>query len=106
MPKTFPNVLIYINSKYPYKELCYLCEKIITNFQIRFYYDHIVNNGTSPKNIGQFCTELLSENFAVVHVDMVAKSVTRAVKDQRFNFVTKLSSLGELSDSAFIGNVS
>jgi hypothetical protein len=82
---------------YPYNVLCDLCVKVIMNFRIRFIYDSIVNNRTSPDDPSNLCSELLSENFAVVHVNMVAKSVTRAVKDQRFNFVAKLSSLGEFS---------
>jgi hypothetical protein len=81
---------------YPFKLFCKLCKKMIHQYQIRFVYDYIVRNESDPKNLVSFCNKFLTENVALVKVEMATKSLTRAVKDQRFNFVSKVSSLGEL----------
>jgi hypothetical protein len=62
--------------------LCNLCSKLIKNYRIKFFYDHVVNGGIDPDDTDKFCSKILSENVAVVKVEMATKSVTRAVKDQ------------------------
>ena len=48
-----------------------------------------------PSNFDEFCNKFLKENVAVVKVEMATKSLTRSLKDKRFNFVSQLSSLGK-----------
>jgi hypothetical protein len=87
---------IITRQDYPFKLFCKLCKKMIHQYQIRFVYDYIVKNESNPKNLVAFCNNFLMENVALVKVEMATKSLTRAVKDQRFNFVSKVSSLGKL----------
>jgi hypothetical protein len=42
-----------------------------------------------------FCNTFLTQNVALVKVEMATKSLTRSLKDKRFNFVSQLSSLGK-----------
>jgi hypothetical protein len=53
-----------------------------------------MNGWPDPNNLDGFCSKFVIENVALVKVEMVAKSLTRSVKDKRFNFVDQLSSLG------------
>ena len=61
----------------------------------RFVYDHIVKGHPNPDQPMDFCNKFMMENLALVKVEMASKSVIRSVKDQRFNFVAKVSSLGK-----------
>ncbi len=83
-----------IKSEYPFTVLCQLCRNVITKQRIRFVYEQIMNGWPDPNNLDGFCSKFVIENVALVKVEMVAKSLTRSVKDKRFNFVDQLSSLG------------
>jgi hypothetical protein len=62
---------------------------------MRFKYESIVNNALDPGSVEKFCKKFLMENVALVKVEMATKSLTRSIKDKRFNFVSQLSSLGK-----------
>ena len=62
---------------------------------MKFIYNHVMDGGPDPEVPREFCSKMIRENFAVVKVEMASKSVTRTVKDQRFNLVSKVASLGE-----------
>ena len=81
--------------EYPYSVLRNLCEKILRTHYLRFVYNHIVDSGPDPSNTEAFCNKLLRESASVVKVEMATKSLTRSLKDKRFNFVSQLSSLGK-----------
>jgi hypothetical protein len=83
-----------IKSEYPFTVLCQLCRNVITKQRIRFVYEQIMNGWPDPNNLDGFFSKFVVENVALVKVEMVAKSLTRSVKDKRFNFVDQLSSLG------------
>ena len=82
------------NLEFPYNILCHLCFKIIRDNRIKFVYETIVH-GEPDTGAAVFCATLIKENFAFVKVEMATKSITKTVKDQRFNFVSKVSALGE-----------
>jgi len=68
--------------------------QIAKSNRIRFVHDHLVNGGPDPDLYKEFCSKLIKENFSVIKVEMATKSLTRTVKDQRYNLVSKISSLG------------
>ena len=80
---------------YPHKALCSICYKLFKNFRTRFIYDFVVNKGPDPRLVDLFCDKFLVENLATVKVEMATKSITRSVRDIRFDFVGQLSSLGQ-----------
>ena len=45
--------------------------------------------------LDELCIKIISENVATVKVEMATKSITKSVKDKRYNFTTQISSLGE-----------
>ena len=81
--------------EYPYSVLCNLCDQIRKTHYLGFLHYFIVNGGPDPSKYGSFCNSLLGENVAIVKVEMATKSLTRSLKDKRFNFVSQLSSLGK-----------
>jgi hypothetical protein len=83
-----------IKNEFPNSVFCSLCEKIIKAQRIRFVYEHVVNGGPNPDDLDDFCDKFVTENVALVKVEMAAKTLTRSLKDKRFNFVEQLSSLG------------
>ena len=83
-----------IRNEFPNSVFCSLCEKIIKAQRIRFVYEHVVNGGPDPNDLDNFCDKFVTENVALVKVEMAAKTLTRSLKDKRFNFVEQLSSLG------------
>jgi hypothetical protein len=73
-----------------------LCRKIVKSYKARFLYNYIVKkNEPNPDHWDTFCDTLLTQNVALVKVEMATKSLTRSLKDKRFNFVSQLSSLGK-----------
>jgi hypothetical protein len=98
-----------LKNEYPFTVFCSMCRKIIKSQRIRFIYENIVNGGLDPdifsnqpnNNLEHFCDQFIKENVALVKVEMATKSLTRSLKDKRFNFVSQLSSLGELNLSIF-----
>ena len=84
------------NSKdYPYQVLCKLCKRLVRSFKMKFIYSHVMDGDPDPEVLRDFCFKMIRENFAVVKVEMATKSITRTVKDQRYNLVSKVSSLGK-----------
>ncbi len=83
-----------IKNEFPNSVFCSICEKIIKAQRIRFVYEHVVNGGPDPDDLDDFCDKFVTENIALVKVEMAAKTLTRSLKDKRFNFVEQLSSLG------------
>ncbi len=69
----------------------------------RFVYDYIVKGHPNPEQPKDFCNKFMMENLALVKVEMASKSLLRSVKDQRFNFVAKVSSLGKFYTWMFNG---
>ncbi len=84
-----------IRNEFPSSVFCSLCEKIIKAQRIRFVYESVVNGGPDPDDLDDFCDKFVTENVALVKVEMAAKTLTRSLKDKRFNFVEQLSSLGK-----------
>ena len=92
-----------LKNDYPFTVFCAMCRKIIKSQHIRFIYENIVNGGPDPdifsnplnNNLEHFCNKFIAENVALVKVEMATKSLTRSLKDKRFNFVSQLSSLGK-----------
>jgi len=84
-----------IRREYPYSVFCGLCNAIVKTKRFRLMYENIVNGGLDPINLDNFCNAFIQKNIAVVKVEMATKSITRSLKDTRFNFVTQLSSLGK-----------
>ena len=81
---------------YPNYVFCDLCRKIVKSYKARFLYNYIVKkNEPNPNRCDTFCDTLLTQNVALVKVEMATKSLTRSLKDKRFNFVSQLSSLGK-----------
>ena len=85
-----------LKREYPYSVFCGLCKAFIKTNRIRLTYESIVNNGSNPSNLEDFCDDFIKKNIATVKVEMATKSITRSLKDTRFNFVSQLSSLGKL----------
>jgi hypothetical protein len=83
-----------IKNEFPNSVFCSLCEKIIKAQRIRFVYEHVVNGSPDPDDLDIFCDKFVTESVALVKVEMAAKTLTRSLKDKRFNFVEQLSSLG------------
>ena len=89
------NYITKKTGKYPYSVFCKMCVKMIKKFRAKFSYEHVVNGGPNPLTLDVFCNEILTKNIALVKVEMATKHLTKSVKDMRFNFVSKLSTLGE-----------
>ena len=82
--------------EYPKSVFCGICKNIVRNNKMRFVYEKILNDGLDiNKNFDEICNKLLNENVALVKIEMVTKSITRSIKDERYNFVAQLSSLGK-----------
>jgi hypothetical protein len=64
-------------TEYPNNVLCYLCNKIIQNYKIKFLYNHIVDDEPDPISPEFFCEKLFLENFALIHVEMATNYITR-----------------------------
>ena len=84
------------SSSFPFNVYCELCRKIIRYHRMRLVYDHFVSNATNPDDFDAFCLDFISNHVALVKVEMVSKSVVRSIRDQRYSFMSKISSLGEL----------
>jgi hypothetical protein len=82
------------NTNFPNSIFCGLCRKIIKEQRIRFVYEHIVNNGPDPNDLDKFCQKFVTENVALIEVEMATKTLIRSIKTKRFKFVDQLSSLG------------
>jgi hypothetical protein len=90
---------------FPKTVFCELCGNVVRNNRIRVNYDHIMNDGFDVNRT--FCDKFLTDNVALVKIEMVTKSITRSIKDKRYNFVAQLSSLGKYSflvDQIFTGS--
>ena len=88
--------LVQTKRDYPNFVFCELCKKIVKSYRMRFFYNFNVNkNDSDPNRLDLFCDRFLTENVALVKVEMATKSLTRSRKDKRFNFVSQLSSLGK-----------
>jgi hypothetical protein len=85
-----------LKRKYPFTVFCRVCQMIIKSYRIRFLYEYYVNEGPNPDDFEEFCRKFVSENLALVKVEMASEAITRSIKEKRFNFVNKLSSLGEI----------
>ncbi len=89
------------SNEFPYTVFCSICKKSFTAYKIRFIYENTTNDWPYPdeksfSKSDDFCNKFLSENIALIKVEMATKSITRSLKDQRTNFVSQLSSLGKL----------
>ncbi len=63
---------------FPNYVLCALCQKIIKEYQIKFIYEHVVEDKPDPlKSPEFFCEKLILENFALIKVEMGTKYLTR-----------------------------
>ena len=83
---------------FPKTVFCELCGNVVRNNRMRVLYDHIMNDGFDVnRKYDEFCNKFLTENVALVKIEMVTKSITRSIKDKRYNFVAQLSSLGKYS---------
>jgi hypothetical protein len=106
-----PIVNFYCNNtqtkikEYPYSVLCNLCNEIWKTHYLGFLHNYIVLDGPDPSKYEAFCNTLLSEHVSVVKIEMATKSLTRSLKDKRFNFVSQLSSLGNAYNFLYILNV-
>ena len=49
----------------------------IYDCNIRFIYDHVINDGPHPEDLKSLCDKIIKENVAIVKVDMATKSLTR-----------------------------
>jgi hypothetical protein len=88
--------IVHTKRDYPNYVFCDLCRKIVKSYKARFLYNYIVKkNEPNPDHWDTFCDTLLTQNVALVKVEMATKSLTRSLKDKRFNFVSQLSSLGK-----------
>ena len=90
------------NSKknYPDYIFCDLCQKIVKHYRIKLLAEFMSDLGESQKMMNniildELCIKIISENVATVKVEMATKSITKSVKDKRYNFTTQISSLGE-----------
>jgi hypothetical protein len=88
--------IVHTKRDYPNYVFCDLCRKIVKSYKARFLYNYIVKkNEPNPNRWDTFCDTFLTQNVALVKVEMATKSLTRSLKDKRFNFVSQLSSLGK-----------
>ena len=80
---------------YPFTVFCDICRKASVFYRIYFHFNHLAKNSPDPENFPAFCNQFLMNNVATVKVEMASASLTRSVRDERFNFESQLSSLGE-----------
>ena len=88
------NLFTETSKNYPNFALCTFCKNTHKNYLIKFQYESIVKNEPNPNSLNDFCKKFLMENVALAKVEMATKSLTKSIKDKRFNFVSQVSSLG------------
>ena len=85
-----------ISVAYPYNVLCDICRKYVTHNRVKLTYDYVVKNSTNPDDFyNVVCNDFLMENVAVIKVELSSPTLTRSVRDKRFNFEGQLSDLGK-----------
>jgi hypothetical protein len=65
-----------VSAVFPSSIFCELCQKIIAEQKIRFVYEHNVNEGPDPNDLDEFCRKFVTENVALVEVEMATESLT------------------------------
>jgi hypothetical protein len=65
-----------VSAVFPSSIFCELCQKIIAEQKIRFVYEHIVNEGPDPNDLDEFCRKFVTEDVALVEVEMATESIT------------------------------
>ena len=85
-----------ISVVYQYNVLCDICRKYVTHNRVKLTYDYVVKNSTNPDDFyNVVCNDFLMENVAVIKVELSTPTLTRSVRDKRFNFEGQLSDLGK-----------
>lgn len=88
---------------------CYVLAELHQSLLKKFHLHHAYNNilrdlpKLDPQN---FCLHLMRNDTAIIKIELVAGSVIRSVKDQRFTFEGQLSSLGKIWVSYYLSRQS